>query len=42
MRAFLFAAIATAGIAVVFDYGLDRLDYFGAKPAAGSAVRLGD
>lgn len=42
MRAFLCAAIATVGIAFLFDYGLDRIGYSSAEQGAGSSVRLDD
>lgn len=42
MRAFLCAAVATVGIAFLFDYGLDRLSYSSAEQATGSSVRLDD
>lgn len=40
MRAFLCAVIATAGIAVLFDYGLDQIGYSSAEQGSSSSVRL--
>lgn len=42
MRAFLCAIVAIAGIAVLFDYGLPRVDIPGVESGDNDSVRLDD
>ncbi|WP_306262655.1 hypothetical protein [Pararhizobium sp. IMCC21322] len=42
MRAFLCAIVAIAGIAVLFDYGLPRVDIPGVDSSDNNSVRLDD